>query len=159
MLRAHDKPYVAVDADIDTASRRHAATAFASLRRRRARRQVDKLGTRPCQGLMLTMDDPVLTVRLTRRVRRNGSRYPDHRPRPRRRSRRRTLQGGRDRCGTRDAGKLAATVRSCAVDLGVAVGPVIASIHDVRAKMRHDIMTKGDLDREPRIRKLRTPGS
>ena len=45
------------------------------------------------------------------------------------------------------------------IDLGVAMGPVIASIHDVRAKMRHDIMTKGDLDHEPRISKLRTPGS
>jgi len=45
------------------------------------------------------------------------------------------------------------------VDLGVAMGPVIASIHDVRARMRHDIMTKGALDREPRIRKLRTPES
>ena len=40
------------------------------------------------------------------------------------------------------------------IDLGVAMGPVIASIHDVRAKMRHDIMTKGDLDHEPRISKL-----
>ena len=38
------------------------------------------------------------------------------------------------------------------------MGPVIASIHDVRAKMRRDIMTKGELDREPRIRKVRAPG-
>src|SRR3546814_8738448 len=42
------------------------------------------------------------------------------------------------------------------IDLGVAMGPVIASIHDVRARMRHDIMTKGQLGREPRIRKLRS---
>ena len=41
------------------------------------------------------------------------------------------------------------------IDLGVAMGPVIASIHDVRAKMRHDIMTKGQLDHEPRIRRTR----
>ena len=37
------------------------------------------------------------------------------------------------------------------------MGPVIASIHDVRARMRHDIMTKGELADEPRIRKLRRP--
>ena len=43
------------------------------------------------------------------------------------------------------------------IDLGVAMGPVIASIHDVRARMRHDIMTKGELADEPRIRKLRRP--
>src|SRR3546814_15363873 len=41
------------------------------------------------------------------------------------------------------------------IDLGVAMGPVIASIHDIRAKMRHDIMTKGKLEREPRIRRTR----
>ena len=41
------------------------------------------------------------------------------------------------------------------IDLGVAMGPVIASIHDVRAKMRHDIMTKGKLEQEPRIRRTR----
>ncbi len=35
------------------------------------------------------------------------------------------------------------------------MGPVIASIHDVRAKMRHDIMTKGKLEQEPRIRRTR----
>ena len=43
------------------------------------------------------------------------------------------------------------------IDLGVAMGPVIASIHDVRARMRRDIMAKGQLDREPRIRKVRQP--
>ena len=37
------------------------------------------------------------------------------------------------------------------------MGPVIASIHDVRAKMRHDIMTKGKLDHEPRIRTTKRP--
>jgi CPA2 family monovalent cation:H+ antiporter-2 len=47
------------------------------------------------------------------------------------------------------------------IDLGVAMGPVIASIHDVRAKMRHDIMNKAQLEHEPRIRRTRrpTPGS
>src|SRR3546814_7089989 len=40
------------------------------------------------------------------------------------------------------------------VGLGAPMGPVIASIHDVRATMRPDIMAKGHLDRETPIRKL-----
>jgi CPA2 family monovalent cation:H+ antiporter-2 len=35
------------------------------------------------------------------------------------------------------------------VDLGMAMGPVIASIHEKRAEMRQQIMEMGDLDEEP----------
>jgi CPA2 family monovalent cation:H+ antiporter-2 len=40
------------------------------------------------------------------------------------------------------------------VDLGVAMGPVIASIHEKRAELRAKIMEMGNLDREPRIRRV-----
>ena len=35
------------------------------------------------------------------------------------------------------------------VDVGLAVGPVIASIHEKRAAMRAEIMEEGDLSVEP----------
>jgi len=44
------------------------------------------------------------------------------------------------------------------VDLGVAVGPVIASIHERRDELRQLIRREAALDREPRIRRVRRQG-
>ena len=43
------------------------------------------------------------------------------------------------------------------VDLGVAMGPVIASIHEKRSELRAEIMAEADLQEEPRLwrRRLR----
>ena len=41
------------------------------------------------------------------------------------------------------------------VDLGVAMGPVIASIHEKRDQLRRAIKDAADLDREPRLRRTR----
>ena len=41
------------------------------------------------------------------------------------------------------------------VDLGVAMGPVIASIHGKREMLRREIRAEAELKREPRIRRLR----
>ena len=41
------------------------------------------------------------------------------------------------------------------VDLGVAMGPVIASIHEKRDELRQLIRREAALDREPRIKRLR----
>ncbi len=39
-------------------------------------------------------------------------------------------------------------------ELGVAMGPVIASIHEMRDEMRERIMRDGGLDEKPRLRSL-----
>ena len=45
------------------------------------------------------------------------------------------------------------------VGLGVAMGPVIASIHEKRDQLRSKIKTEGELDYEPRLgRRLRDLG-
>ena len=46
------------------------------------------------------------------------------------------------------------------VDIGVAMGPVIASIHEKRAQLRAIIMSEGELDETPRLgrRRLRDAG-
>jgi monovalent cation:H+ antiporter-2, CPA2 family len=41
------------------------------------------------------------------------------------------------------------------VDLGVAMGPVIASIHEKRDELRREIKQAGALDREPRLARTR----
>jgi monovalent cation:H+ antiporter-2, CPA2 family len=45
------------------------------------------------------------------------------------------------------------------VDIGVPMGPVIASIHQKRADLRTAIMDAGDLDAEPSLgrRRIRDP--
>jgi CPA2 family monovalent cation:H+ antiporter-2 len=46
------------------------------------------------------------------------------------------------------------------VDIGVAMGPVIASIHEKRSELRAEIMEQGELAEEPRLgrRRLRDAG-
>ena len=41
------------------------------------------------------------------------------------------------------------------VDLGVAMGPVIASIHEKRDQLRETIRAEAALERVPRIRRVR----
>jgi len=159
LLRQHDRPYIAVDADIDTvaAARRDGfSVRFADVARPGS---LDRLGIESANGIVLTMDDPVQQLRMTRQLK---QKYPDL---P-------VISRARDadhaaalyRAGANDA--VPETLESSLqlaeavlIDLGVAMGPVIASIHDVRAKMRHDIMTKGELDHEPRIRRTRPPAA
>lgn len=157
LLREHQRRYVAVDADIDTvaAARRDGfSVRFADVARPGS---LDRMGIENADAIVLTMDDPVQQLRMTRQLRQKYPELP-------------IISRARDadhaaalyRAGATDA--VPETLESSLqlaeavlVDLGVAVGPVIASIHDVRARMRHDIMTKGELADEPRIRKLRRP--
>ena len=44
------------------------------------------------------------------------------------------------------------------VDLGVAMGPVIASIHEKRDELRQTIRREAALEREPRIRRVMRKG-
>ena len=118
---------------------------------------LDKLGIETANAVVLTMDDPVQQLRMTRQLRQKYPELP-------------IISRARDadhaavlyQAGASDA--VPETLESSLqlaeavlIDLGVAMGPVIASIHDVRAKMRHDIMTKGKLEHEPRIRRTRRP--
>jgi CPA2 family monovalent cation:H+ antiporter-2 len=41
------------------------------------------------------------------------------------------------------------------VDIGVAMGPVIASIHEKRSELRNEIMEAGQLDVEPSLGRRR----
>lgn len=155
MLTAHGKPYVAIDADIDgvAAARREGYTVmFGDVSRAEL---VDRLRLGHAKALILTMDDPVLTVRLTRRVR---SWVPDI---P-------IIARARDAAHAAELYKAGATdavpetlesslqlSEAVLVDLGVAVGPVIASIHEKRDEMRKSIKAAAGLEREPRIRRVR----
>lgn len=159
LLRKHGRPYIAVDADIDSvaAARRDGfAVRFADVARPGA---LDKLGVESADAIVLTMDDPVQQLRMTKQLRQkfpdlpiiSRARDADHAAA--------LYQAGASDAVPETLESSLQLAEAVLIDLGVAMGPVIASIHDVRAKMRRDIMTKGDLDHEPRIRKLRGPAA
>jgi len=155
LLREHGRPYIAVDADIDTvaAARRDGfLVRFADVARPGS---LDKLGVENADAVVLTMDDPVQQLRMTRQLR---QKYPDLPIISRARGADHAAalyQAGASDAVPETLESSLQLAEAVLVDLGVAMGPVIASIHDVRARMRHDIMTKGQLDHEPRIRKVR----
>jgi CPA2 family monovalent cation:H+ antiporter-2 len=158
MLATHNQPYLAVEADIDSVKSARAAghpVLFGDAVRNEL---VDRLDLANARALILTMDDPVLSVRLARRVRALAPDLP-------------IIARARDprhaaelyRAGVTDA--VPETLESSLqlseavlVDLGVAMGPVIASIHDKRDELREAIRSEAKLNREPRIRRVRLKG-
>jgi len=155
MLKVHGKPFIAVEADIDAVKAARAEgypVIFGDVARSEL---VDKLGLGRADALILTMDDPVLSVQLTRRVR---GWVPNLT----------IVARARDtghaaelyRAGATDA--VPETLESSLqlseavlVDLGVAVGPVIASIHEKRDELRKEIKGAADMERMPRLRRAR----
>ena len=158
MLKTHGKTFVAVEADVDSvaAARREGyPVIFGDVARAEL---VDRLRLGHADALILTMDDPVLTVRLARKVRGWVPNLP-------------IIARARDadhaaelyKAGVTDA--VPETLESSLqlseavlVDLGVAMGPVIASIHEKRDELRQSIKSAANLDREPRIRRVRKVG-
>ncbi|WP_294292416.1 NAD-binding protein, partial [uncultured Sphingomonas sp.] len=158
MLTVHSQPYVAVEADIDSvndARRAGYPVLFGDVARAEL---VDRLDLPAARALILTMDDPVLTVRLARRIREAAPNLPII-------ARARDMAHATElyRAGVSEA--VPETLESSLqlseavlVDLGVAMGPVIASIHEKRDELRQVIRREAQLQREPRIRRLRRLG-
>jgi CPA2 family monovalent cation:H+ antiporter-2 len=157
MLAAHDKPYVAVDSNID-AIKAARAEGFPLIFGDAARPEfIDKLNLGHASALILTMDDPRQVVRLVKRVR---AWCPDLTIVARARDAEHAAE--LYRAGATDA--VPETLESSLqlseavlVDLGMAMGPVIASIHEKRAELRAQIMEMGQMTKEPpqRGRRLR----
>jgi CPA2 family monovalent cation:H+ antiporter-2 len=151
MLALHDRDFVAVDSDIDNvvaARNENVPVLYGDAGRSEF---LDKLNLGHASALILTMDDPVQTVRLVKRVRAWCPKLT-------------IIARARDahyaaelyRAGATDA--VPETLESSLqlseavlVDLGMAVGPVIASIHEKRGELRQQIMEMSELDREPPI--------
>ncbi len=160
MLGEHGRPYLAVDSDIDgfmEARRAGYSVLYGDAMRREL---IEKLTLDRAAAVVLTMDDPVLTARLARRLRNEHPALP-------------IIARARDtdhaaalyRAGVTDA--VPETLESSLqlseavlVDIGVAMGPVIASIHEKRSELRAEIMEAGQLEVEPSLgqRRLRDAG-
>lgn len=155
MLKVHGKPVIGVEADVDSVARAKRAGYSVILGDIGRPGMLDRLDLASAGALILTMDDPVQIVRITAQVRK---RYPELT----------IVARARDtdhaaelyRAGATDA--VPETLESSLqlseavlVDMGVAMGPVIASIHEKRDEFRKEIKEAGDLDREPRLRRIR----
>ncbi|MFL6863239.1 MAG: cation:proton antiporter [Allosphingosinicella sp.] len=155
MLGNHGRAYVAVDSNVDNvaACRREGfPVIFGDVARPEL---MDRLSLGHAKALVLTMDDPVLTVRLTRKVR---AWCPDLTIVARARDASHAAE--LYKAGASDA--VPETLESSLqlseallVDLGIAMGPVIASIHEKRAELRQEIMAEGQLTHEPKLGRTR----
>ncbi len=155
MLEIHGRAYVAIEADVDmvTAARREGKPVrFGDAARPATLAALDP-GT--ATAVVLTMDDPAQTLKLTKALRVAHpeltivvrARDTDH-------------AAELYRAGATDA--VPETLESSLqlseavlVDLGVAMGPVIASIHEKRDELRAQIKESGKLDELPRLGPLR----
>jgi CPA2 family monovalent cation:H+ antiporter-2 len=155
MLTAHGRRYLAVDSSIDTVAdcrKEGIPIVYGDVARAEL---MDRLNLGHASALVLTMDDPVLSVRVTKKVRAwcpdltivARARDPAH-------------AAELYRAGATDA--VPETLESSLqlseavlVDLGMAMGPVIASIHEKRAELRREIMELGHLTEEPVLERRR----
>lgn len=152
MLTHHGKPYCAVDSDADLVSdgrRRGYEVSFGNAGRGDA---LQRLGAATAAAVILTMDEPIIAQRLVRKLR---SAYPDL---P-------IIARARDvdhaallyRAGATHA--VPETLESSLqlseavlVETGVAMGPIIASIHEKRDEYREKLMEDGGLSERPKLR-------
>lgn len=159
MLDEHRRPYLAVDGDIDgykAARQAGYSVIFGDVARREFAARFELGGA---AAVVLTMDDPVLTARLAKQLRADHPQLP-------------IIARARDtdhaatlyRAGVTDAvpealeGSLQLS-EAVLVDIGVAMGPVIASIHEKRSQLRSEIMAAGELSAEPRLGRRRARDS
>ena len=150
MLREHERPYLGVDSDVDAIRKAQAAgydVLFGDVSRPEL---ADRLQLGHAAALVLTMDDPVQVARIARRVR---GWVPDLPIIARARD---TAQAARlYKAGVTDAvpETLEASLQlseAVLVDIGVAMGPVIASIHEKRDRLRAQIKAEAEMAEEPR---------
>ena len=152
MLRAHDKPYLIIESDPDvvraTRARGYRAVFADAVRPD----TLARFGVEDAAAVVLTMDLPVAARHIVGQLR---ARHPELRIVSR----------------ARDVAHAAALYRAGAshavpetlesslqlseavlVDIGVAMGPVIASIHEKRDEFRAEIEREGALDYRPKLR-------
>jgi monovalent cation:H+ antiporter-2, CPA2 family len=149
MLKVHGKPYVALDGDADNvaeAQRSGYNVRFGDAARGQA---LTRLGIDHATAAILTMDDPVGSQQLVHHLRTRLPQLP-------------IIARARDpghaallyKAGASHAvpETLEASLQlseAVLVDLGVAMGPVIASIHEKRDEFRAQIMHEGELAEKP----------
>ena len=151
MVSGHGRSWLAVDSNVDNVAacrKEGLPVLYGEVARPEL---MDRLNLGHASALVLTMDDPVLTVRLTRKVRawcpaltivaraRDASHAAE------------LYKAGASDAVPETLESSLQLSEAVLVDLGIAMGPVIASIHEKRAELRQEIMQQGELSQEPRL--------
>ncbi|WP_017665327.1 cation:proton antiporter [Porphyrobacter sp. AAP82] len=152
MMRTHARPYVMIDSNpdlIEAAKRDGYRATFGDAARGDT---LARLGVETAPAVVLTMDEPVLAQRLVGKLRRDypdllivaRARDPDH-------------AAAMYRAGASHAvpETLEASLQlseAVLVDIGVAMGPVIASIHAKRDEFREQLERDGGLSEKPLLK-------
>ena len=156
LLRSHNQPFVAVESDPDVVAYGRRAgypLIFGDVTRHE---MLDRLRLGHASALILTMDEPVLSVAITKRVRNWVADLP-------------IIVRARDTDHASELYKAGATeavpetlesslqlAETALVELGVAMGPVIASIHQKREDLRETIKERAGMEVAPKLRHLRS---
>ena len=155
MMEAHGRPYLGVDGDIDSVVAARAAgyrVVYGDVGRGDI---VARFSCASAAAVVLTMDDPVLTVRLTRTIRASCAGLTIvGRARDNAHAAQLYQAGATDAVPETMEGSLQMS-EAVLVDIGVAMGPVIASIHEKRSELRAQIMQDGKLAEEPALGRRR----
>lgn len=152
MLANHGQPYVAVDSDADLirdGQLQGYSVVFGDAARGGA---LERLGAEQATAVILTMDEPVAAQRLVKKLR---GLYPDLPILARARDASHAAQLYRAGASHAVPETLEASLQlseAVLVDLGVAMGPVIASIHEKRDELRAQIMEEGELEEKPKLK-------
>ena len=152
MLVTHGRRYIAVDSDGDIVKQARRDGYYIAFGNAMRGESLERLGVAEASAVILTMDEPVAAQRLARILRRDHPDLP-------------IIARARDavhaaelyRAGVSHA--VPETLESslqlseaALVELGVAMGPVIASIHEKRDELREQIKADGHLDYKPKLR-------
>lgn len=152
MLTRHGQPYLSIDSDSEQVAqckRDGYNTIYANAGRLDV---LEKLGVARAPAVILTMDEPVLAQRIVRKL---HTAYPDLPIIARARDSAHAAELYRAGASTAVPETLESSLQlseAVLVDLGVPMGPVIASIHEKRDELRERIRDGGALDYKPKLR-------
>lgn len=152
MLATHGKPYLAIDSDADLVS--HGRQLGYKVTYGNAGRgdALLRLGADEAAALIITMDEPVTAQRIVRKLR---LQFPDLPILARARDADHAAQLYRAGATYAVPETLESSLQlseAALVETGVAMGPVLASIHEKRDEFRERIMQEGGLSEKPSLR-------
>ncbi len=152
MLTAHKKPYLIIDADADQVRDARNMGFRAEYADAAQSGALIRFDAEKASAVILTMDEPVAVLRMVRQLRQA---YPDLPILARARDTSNAAALYRAGASHAIPEALEASLQlseAALVEIGVPMGPVIASIHGKRDEMRVKIMEEGDLDEKPMLR-------
>ena len=158
MMTEHSQPYVILDSDpdtVDAAKRAGFRATFGDAVRGDA---LTRLGVETAPSVVLTMDEPVLAQRLVSKLRGDypellivsRARDTDHAAS--------LYRAGASHAVPENLESSLQLSEAVLVDIGVAMGPVIASIHEKRDQFREKLEIDGGLKEPPKLRTTTADG-